>query len=105
MVDIQARLGDNDTAHALAFGMCKFKLAHRYSVRLANTCTGWMTIPFLAIISCLLLASNNPGSLHGTLATETRAAPTWKIFEGAYGGPYEPVDLWDRGPSKMYWLE
>lgn len=64
-----------------------------------------MTIPFLAIISCLLLASNNPGSLHGILATETRATPTWKIFEGAYGGPYEPVDLWDRGPSKMYWLE
>jgi len=27
MVDIQARLGDNDTAHALAFGMCEFKLA------------------------------------------------------------------------------
>lgn len=26
MVDIQARLGDNDTAHALAFGMCKFEL-------------------------------------------------------------------------------
>ncbi|KAK0620509.1 hypothetical protein B0T14DRAFT_567252 [Immersiella caudata] len=92
MVDIQARLGDNDTAHALAFGMW------------------WMTIPFLAIISCLLLASNNPSSLHGILASPMRASSTWKIFqwkifEGAYGGPYEPVDLWDRGPSKMYWLE
>ncbi len=64
-----------------------------------------MTIPFLAIISCLLLASNNPGSLHGILAVETRATPTWKPFEGAYVGPYEPVSLWDRGPSKMHWLE
>ncbi len=23
MIDVQARLGDNDTAHALAFGMCE----------------------------------------------------------------------------------
>ena len=64
-----------------------------------------MTIPFLAIISCLLLASNNPGSLHGILAVETRAARTWSLFEGAYAGPYEPVYLWDRGPSKKYWLD
>lgn len=64
-----------------------------------------MTIPFLAIISCLLLASNNPGSLHGILAVETRATPTWSILEKAYVGPYEPVDLWDRGPNKMYWFQ
>ena len=64
-----------------------------------------MTIPFLAIGSCLLLASNNPGSLHGIIAVRTRATPTWKIFEGAYIGPYEPVDLWNRGPNKMHWLK
>jgi len=63
-----------------------------------------MTIPFVAIISCLLLASNNPGSLHGILVAEIRAKRTWSILEGAYNGPYEPVDLWNRGPTKMHWF-
>ncbi|KAK3393873.1 hypothetical protein B0H63DRAFT_505689 [Podospora didyma] len=87
IIDVQTRLGDNDTAHALAFGMW------------------WMTIPFLAIISSLLLASNNPGSLHGFLGVATRPTRTFTLFERAYGGPYEPVDLWNRGPNKMYWLQ
>jgi hypothetical protein len=63
-----------------------------------------MTIPFLAMLSCLLLASNNPGSLHGILAVNTTAIQSWGFLVGAYPGPHRPVDLWDRGPSKMYWF-
>ncbi|KAI1849798.1 hypothetical protein JX266_004747 [Neoarthrinium moseri] len=49
LIDIRSKLGDNDTTHTLAFGMW------------------WMIVPELAIMSCLLLAANNPSALHGIL--------------------------------------
>ena len=45
VLEIRAQLGDNDTSHALAFGMW------------------WMTIPHIAIVSGCLLAGNNPDTL------------------------------------------
>ncbi|TGJ86703.1 hypothetical protein E0Z10_g2045 [Xylaria hypoxylon] len=47
VVDSESSLGDNDTAHALAFGMW------------------WMVIPYLAIITCAMLAANGPSTLDG----------------------------------------
>ena len=45
VLEIRAQIGDNDTSHALAFGMW------------------WMTIPHIAIVSGCLLAGNNPNTL------------------------------------------
>jgi hypothetical protein len=63
-----------------------------------------MTIPFLAILSCLLLASNNPSTLHGILGVETKAVHTWKPIADAFEGPFKVVDLWNRGPNKLFWF-
>ncbi|KAI0125419.1 hypothetical protein BJ170DRAFT_696908 [Xylariales sp. AK1849] len=102
LIDIRGKLGDNDTAHALAFGMW------------------WMIVPELAIISSLLLAANNPAALHGVLGRPIESEDTaerqqmfrwkpltifkWRPMEDAYGGRYKTVNLWNRGLNKYKWF-
>ncbi|KAK9778449.1 hypothetical protein SCAR479_04851 [Seiridium cardinale] len=102
LIDIRSKLGDNDTAHALAFGMW------------------WMIVPELAIVSCLLLAANNPGTLHGVLnrpieqdidikkrhffGLKPLTIFQWQPMEDAYGGRYKTVNLWHRGLNKYKWF-
>jgi hypothetical protein len=79
-----------------------------------------MVIPQLAIVSCLLLAANNPAALHGVLGRPIepeddkgkqqmfRWKPLsifgWQPIEDAYGGRYKPVNLWNRGGTKYKWF-
>jgi len=98
--------GDNDTAHALAFGMW------------------WMTIPHVAVVSGCLLAGNNPNTLEVIAcgADETEAWPpidsshsgngasswykalTSKWYKPFYATAYQPAWMWDRGRSKRAWI-
>jgi hypothetical protein len=113
-------LGDNDTAHSLAFGMW------------------WMAIVHVAIISGCLLASNNPSASTAVAADSlARQAPhndfpsnpddnvklplkrstditkpsspkrhVWLGMTPVYeDSPFLPVSLWDRGRMKREWVE
>jgi hypothetical protein len=93
VIDSDSSLGDNDTAHAFALGMCKLCL-HSISlypnrrrgfptrqtsiplsrikvmkgfhyVRIIDESPGWMVIPYLAIVACAMLAANSPSTLEG----------------------------------------
>ncbi|KAK7951198.1 uncharacterized protein PG986_006926 [Apiospora aurea] len=116
VIDIQNSLGDNDSAHALAFGMW------------------WMTIPYLATISCAMLASNSSSVLQGIVydggfrAGPTRPAPGfwcdiktrlkkhavvrrmidglngYELIEHTYEGRFQTVMLWNRGLNKRRWV-
>jgi hypothetical protein len=121
-------VGDNDTSHALAFGMW------------------WMTIPHVAIVAGCLLAGNNPNTLEvivcgleswpseppevperhkssrpvevlsnwikGTLniaffARTRRPAHFWHyldLYRPFYDSVYQPVWMWERGRSKRTWI-
>ncbi|KAH8199446.1 hypothetical protein TruAng_006384 [Truncatella angustata] len=120
IVEAETRLGDNDTAHALAFGMW------------------WMTIAHLAVISSAMLASNNPSALQGLIGrargkshqtasaakaerrvekssncsatTSLRARfirwmKSVKVLEHAFDSTFEPMSLWKRGPNKRLWMD
>ncbi|KAI5861680.1 hypothetical protein GGS23DRAFT_611828 [Durotheca rogersii] len=117
VLDVENNLGDNDTAHALAFGLW------------------WMVIPYLAIISCAMLASNGTSALNGIVydgSTVTRpdeyepsfwaqqikkaeAYPVlgWAIrqvegyspIETASEGRFQTVKLWKRGLNKQEWVQ
>ncbi|KAI1466870.1 uncharacterized protein F4812DRAFT_460428 [Daldinia caldariorum] len=117
VLDADNTLGDNDTAHALAFGLW------------------WMVIPYLAIISCAMLASNSPSMLDGlvydggTVATvDEYEVSIWaqhikkiKSYKGigfvigrlegynpietAYEGRFRTVKLWKRGLNKREWVQ
>ncbi|CAJ2501387.1 Uu.00g042400.m01.CDS01 [Anthostomella pinea] len=117
VVDSENNLGDNDTAHALAFGMW------------------WMVIPYLAIIACAMLASNSPSTLEGlvydggNLALPDRYETTfwaqqlqklkaykpisifmkqieeYNPFETAFEGRFKTVKLWKRGLNKRQWVQ
>ncbi|KAL6713428.1 hypothetical protein ACLMJK_008893 [Lecanora helva] len=101
--------GDQDTARALAFGIW------------------WMNIVHVAVISGLLLASNNPNTAAGfvskhktRLSLEERLGFANKRSEMedriqarveaysrlslTYRARYEPVWMWNRGKSKAQWL-
>lgn len=94
--------GDNDTSHALAFGMW------------------WMVIVHVAIVGGCLLASNNPSSVTA-IAAETIAdddgalvlGPETNSFDwlryltttAIYKTPFQPVPMWDRGCNKKFWIE
>ncbi|MCJ1228940.1 hypothetical protein MMC12_005604 [Toensbergia leucococca] len=82
-------LGDNDTAHALAFGMW------------------WMTIPHVSIVSGLLLAGNNPNTLEGIVGHEScEDQPSYlHIFALVYESRYKPAWMWFRGRSKKIWMD
>ncbi|KAK8139014.1 hypothetical protein PG984_002394 [Apiospora sp. TS-2023a] len=118
VIDIQNSLGDNDSAHALAFGMW------------------WMTIPYLATVSCAMLASNSSSVLQGIVydggggshAGPTRPAPGfwgdiktrlkkhpfvrrmldglngYELVEHTYEGRFQTVTLWNRGLNKRRWV-
>lgn len=121
IVEAETRLGDNDTAHALAFGMW------------------WMTISHLAVVSSAVLASNNPNALQGLIgerrlesphhksttssqnqanrgaANRTVTTSSWtkfvgwmktvNVLENAFDSTFEPLSLWKRGPNKRLWID
>lgn len=90
-------VGDNDTAHALAFGQW------------------WMTIPHVAIVSGCLLAGNNPNTLEVIVAS-LRKGPSGendtpgpegfrKVYQPFYRSIYVPVEMWARGRTKQAWID
>ncbi|KAH9909273.1 hypothetical protein F4778DRAFT_716048 [Xylariomycetidae sp. FL2044] len=118
VLDIDHNLGDNDTAHALGFGMW------------------WMVIPYLAIISCAMLAANSPSTLEGIvydghksalpdryelgclaehierakchethLGRLIRLVEVFNPVETAYEGRFRTVKLWKRGLNKRQWVQ
>ncbi|KAK7989596.1 hypothetical protein PG989_009911 [Apiospora arundinis] len=118
IIDIQNSLGDNDSSHALAFGMW------------------WMTIPYLATVSCAMLASNSSSVLQGIVydgggsrAVPVRTAPGfwgdiktkfkkhafvrhimrrlngYELIEHTYEGRFQTVTLWNRGLNKRRWVQ
>ncbi|KAI0148212.1 hypothetical protein F4776DRAFT_305474 [Hypoxylon sp. NC0597] len=117
VLDSDSNLGDNDTAHALAFGLW------------------WMVIPYLAIISGAMLASNSPSTLNGivydsgtTLLKEDYEMSFWKQqikkaksykgigfaikkiegynpVETPFEGRFRTVKLWKRGLNKREWVQ
>ncbi|KAI0425436.1 hypothetical protein F5Y09DRAFT_352274 [Xylaria sp. FL1042] len=117
VIDSESSLGDNDTAHALAFGMW------------------WMVIPYLAIIACAMLAANSPSTLDAIVydgansaapdqyemsflrsrvqkAKECRPiAVILRLMEGynpvelAFEGRFRTVKLWKRGLNKRQWIQ
>ncbi len=89
-------VGDNDTAHALAFGQW------------------WMTIPHVAIVSGCLLAGNNPNTLEVIVSSlpngpwEERDPPKSKfrkVYQPFYSSVYLPVEMWARGRTKRAWID
>ncbi|KAI4594568.1 hypothetical protein KJ359_007656 [Pestalotiopsis sp. 9143b] len=116
VLDIDNQLGDNDQAHALAFG------------------TWWMTIPYLAIVACAMLSSNSASALQGIvydggdraarekhelsfwdqLKDKIKSLPLGKILSGhmggysliehTYEGHFQTVTMWNRGPNKRRWV-
>ncbi|KAI0402795.1 hypothetical protein F4802DRAFT_608492 [Xylaria palmicola] len=117
VIDSDSSLGDNDTAHALAFGMW------------------WMVIPYLAIVACAMLAANSPSTLDGIvydgantalpdeyeasfLSSRIRKAKEYRPLavilryvggynpvETAFEGRFRTVKLWKRGLNKRQWVQ
>ncbi|KAI1498819.1 hypothetical protein F5X99DRAFT_307456 [Biscogniauxia marginata] len=117
VLDMDNNLGDNDAAHALAFGLW------------------WMVIPYLAIVSCAMLAANSPCTLEGIVydggksARPDRYEPSFwrqqlqKIrrfkplgviinqlegynpVETAFEGRFKTEKLWKRGLNKRQWVQ
>ncbi|KAL7629655.1 hypothetical protein AAE478_001178 [Parahypoxylon ruwenzoriense] len=117
VLDVENNLGDNDTAHALAFGLW------------------WMVIPYLAIISCAMLAANSPSTLDGIVydggtiarpdeyemsfwAQQLKKAKEYSVIgwvirniegynpvETAFDGHFQTVKLWKRGLNKREWVQ
>ncbi len=115
VLDLQNRLGDRDTSHALAFGIW------------------WMTIPHLSIVGACLLAGNNPTVFESVVGrgshTLPEHCPRWYHDENAemgqgrisrliptrllrfmprlapvYQSVYRPVAMWNRGKRKKQWI-
>ncbi|KAH7027309.1 uncharacterized protein B0I36DRAFT_385345 [Microdochium trichocladiopsis] len=117
VLDVENNLGDNDTAHALAFGMW------------------WMVIPYLAIISSAMLAANEPFALEGIVydggkeaLKDAYDATLWASFVRrarrhqhidrflnslhgyslvgrCFDGHFKTVKLWKRGLNKSRWVK
>ncbi|KAI1329553.1 hypothetical protein F5Y16DRAFT_365442 [Xylariaceae sp. FL0255] len=117
VIDSESSLGDNDTSHALAFGMW------------------WMVIPYVAIVACAMLAANSPSTLDGIvydgantaapdeyeksfLAKQMQKARQYKPIgallnvikgyspiETAFEGRFQTVKLWKRGLNKRQWVQ
>jgi hypothetical protein len=78
-----------------------------------------MTVPILAIVSSLLLASNNSSSLQGILEDGTTPddhppdgwgfkpfrLAGWIVFVPSSEGRYQTVNLWNRGANKKRWYD
>jgi len=89
-------LGENNTSHALAFGMW------------------WMTIPHVAIVSGLLLAGNNPNILEviviGAVDPKKHDKSLKRMGSGRWYQPfydtaYTPVWMLERGRNKQQWID
>jgi hypothetical protein len=88
IVDLSNKISDNDTAHALAFGMW------------------WMVILHVALVSGCLLASNNPSTaaaIAGHLPRR-RNQSRWRIWSPIYYSRFLPVWMWARGWNKIKWI-
>lgn len=104
VLEIRSLLGDNDTSHALAFGMW------------------WSSIPHIAIVSGCLLAGNNPNTLAGITPPRGRLPRVWnsghfwstlteplldvtdRVVGLTYDANYKPAWMWNRGRSKREWI-
>jgi hypothetical protein len=116
VLDVRNELGENDIAHALAFGMW------------------WMTIPYLAIISCAMLASNSTSTLQGIvfdggycaegdrfevsawdevrdriestgpIRAFLRRLNGYEMIESVHDGQFKTATMWNRGPNKRQWV-
>jgi hypothetical protein len=65
-----------------------------------------MIIPHVAIISSLLLASNNPSTLEGIVGRPIVEHPSvFKVFALAYPSRYKTEWMWFRGRSKYLWVK
>lgn len=88
-------LGENNTSHALAFGMW------------------WMTVPHVAIVSGCLLAGNNPNILEIiTIGAVSPREPQLKekfgvgmLLRPLYNTTYTPVWMMERGRNKQRWID
>ncbi|KAI1264980.1 hypothetical protein F5Y18DRAFT_417504 [Xylariaceae sp. FL1019] len=117
VIDSDNSLGDNDTSHALAFGMW------------------WMVIPYLAMIACAMLAANSPSVLDAVVyggsdievpsnyqmsfsSQLQRAKSSSRVLgaiisqvegyspvETAFEGRFRTVQLWNRGLNKRQWVQ
>lgn len=94
LIEVGNSLGDNDTSHALAFGMW------------------WMTIPHIAIINGCLLAGNNPNTLEGIVGHLDSERPIscfhmlgYNVCAPVFEFGYRPAWMWSRGGSKRAWAE
>ena len=95
IIEIRGSLGDNDTSHALAFGLV------------------WMTVPHVTIVSSCLLGGNNPNTLQ-LLAPDPNSpeGPTgsfwnkWRqqAFVPLFASTYQPHWMWNRGRSASEWF-
>ncbi|KAI9885547.1 MAG: mRNA splicing protein [Watsoniomyces obsoletus] len=116
VLDVQNRLGDRDTSHALAFGIW------------------WMTIPHLSIVGACLLAGNNPTILESVVGRGNHNLadhyPRWYHHQEdgerrtgrisrliptrllrfiprrapVFQSVYRPVAMWNRGKRKKQWI-
>jgi hypothetical protein len=98
---LSSNLGDNATAHSLAFGMW------------------WMVIVHVTIVSSCTLASNNPSTVTSIVAGAKRHlanrfdrhgggqehSNTILGMSPVYDCSFMPVTLWDRGRMKKRWLD
>lgn len=97
--------------------------------------SGWTTVPFLAMVSCALLACPDPSTLRGiawdggAIASREKsergswdaikdkvegfalgkwvlkATRRYKLTESMYDGQFKMVTLWSRGLNKRRWVE
>ena len=102
ILEITSTLGDNDTSHALAFGMW------------------WTVLAHISIMCGCLLAGNNPNTLEGiTPNSQTNSLDRQPVphrlfralvkaknylFQPTYNANYKPAWMWDRGRNKREWL-
>jgi hypothetical protein len=88
LIDIDGMLGNNDTAHSLAFGMW------------------WMSMVSVAVVSGCLAASNNPCTLGAIIGRpESGNKQKFLPFCGpAFESRFQPVAMWSRGNNKRAWI-
>ena len=64
-----------------------------------------MIIPHVAIISSLLLASNNPSTFEAIVSRPAvEHAPVFRVFTLSYRSRYKTEWMWFRGRSKYLWI-
>jgi hypothetical protein len=64
-----------------------------------------MTIPHPAIVSGLLLASDDPSVVAGFIAAGDPPGINFKFIERPYNGDFRTVGLWRRGFNKWLWCD